>query len=112
MHGAQNAVVGDQDLPTVLPETQVPEEVLTEEKKMAKYSQSTEFKRLREFIEDRIKYFQRYYPNGQQVQDLPADERAAYWQAACVIVKEFEGILTAYDQARETVKDHARSEVS
>lgn len=110
MHGPANAVVGDQDLVTNLPETQVPEAALVEEKKMAKYSQTEEFKRLKEFLEARVKFYQRYYPNGQQVQDLPAEERAAYWQAACIITKELEGVLEAYHQAQETVKEHARSE--
>jgi hypothetical protein len=108
MYGAQNAVMGDQDSPTNLPETEMPQESLVDEKKMAKYSETAEFKRLRVFIEDRIKFFQQYYPNGQRVQDLPAEERAAYWQAACIVVGEFEGVLKAYDQAREVVKDAGR----
>lgn len=111
MHGAQNAIVGDNDSITNLPETQVPEAALTEEKKMAKYSRSAEYQRLKEFLEARVKFYQRYYPNGQQVQDLPAEERAAYWQAACIITKELEGILEAYEQARIAVDDNAtRSE--
>jgi hypothetical protein len=108
MYGAQNAVIGDQELPTNLPETEMPQGSLTEEKKMAKYSETAEFKRLREFMEERIKFFQQHYPSGQRVQDLPAEERAAYWQAACIVVSEFEGVLKAYDQAREVVADAGR----
>lgn len=104
MSGAVNAVMGEQDSPTELPQTQVPEEVMTDERKMAKYSQTAEYQRLSKFIEDRIKFFQKYYPSGQRVQDLPESERSAYWQAACIVVDELEGILTAYDQAREAVK--------
>lgn len=118
MHGAQNAVMGDMDEPTVLPETKVPEESLTEEKKMAQYSKSSEFKRLREFLEARMAFYQRYLPNGQQVegdpldprkiaapQGIPVDQLGSYWLAACVIIKEFGNILGEYDRAHEAVKD-------
>ncbi len=116
--GAQNAVVGDMDESTKLPETQVPEDVLTEEKKMAQYSESAEFKRLREFMEARVHFYQRYLPNGQQVegdpvrvglpQGVPAGQLESYWIAACVIIKEFENVLGEYDRAREAVKDAGR----
>lgn len=105
MSGPQNAVVGDVDSPMTLPETKVPEEVLTEEKKMAKYSKSAEFKRLKEFMEARIKFYQQYYPSGQRVQDIPDEERGKYWQAACIVVTEFENILSEYDQASSAVDD-------
>ncbi len=110
MSGPQNAIVGDQDSITNLPSTQVPEAELVEEKKMAAYSQTAEFKRLKEFMEGRIKFFQRYFPSGQRVQDLPEDERAAYWQAACVITTEFENVLSEYQRAWEAVKNSERSE--
>lgn len=105
MNGAQNAIVGDQDLPTTLPETQVPEAALTDEKKMAKYSKSAEFKRLKDFMEARIKFYQRFYPSGQRVQDIPDQERGAYWQAACIVITEFENVLSEYDLAREAVEN-------
>lgn len=109
MSGAKNAIVGDQDLPTALPETVVPESVLTLEKSMAKYSKSAEFKRLKEFMEARIEFYQRYFPSGQRVQDIPEGERAVYWQAACIVVSEFENILADYAQARAAVEDNGRS---
>lgn len=108
MTGPANAVMGDQDQPINLPETQIPQEYLTDEKKMATYSQTAEFKRLKEFMEARIQFYQRYFPNGQKVAELPAEERGAYWQAACVIIQEFENILAEYAQAREVVKDVGR----
>lgn len=108
MAGPANAVVGDQDSPFNVPEVQVPEEALVEEKKMAKYSRTEEFRRLEGFINERIAYFQRYFPSGQRVQDIPAEERAAYWQAACIVVTEFQGILDSYEAARQTVKDNER----
>lgn len=121
--GAQNAVMGDQDLPMSMPVTQMPEAVLIEEKKMAKYSQSDEFKRLAKFMEDRIKFYQRYFPNGSLVEGDPKDPHLkitmpqgltpemvnVYWMAACLVTKEFQGVLDSYERAREAVND-ARSE--
>lgn len=116
--GARNAVMGDQDLPTNLPVTKVPEEVLTEEKKMAKYSKSEEFKRLATFMQERIKFYQRFLPNGQQVEGSPlqvgmpqgvaANELGSYWMAACMVIKEFEDVLNSYERAQEAVKDAGR----
>lgn len=111
MSGARNAVMGEADSPIELPKTQVPEEVLTDEKKMARYSQSAEFKRLRKFMQDRIEFFQKYFPNGQRVQDLPESERSAYWQAACIVVSEFQGVLDEYERAREVVSDAGSKDV-
>lgn len=101
--GPTNAVFGDQDEPTTLPQSVVPEAVLVEEKKMAKYSKTAEFKRLRDFMEARIKFFQKYLPGGQPVKEVPENERAAYWQAACVIIDEFQNVLNEYDQAAGVV---------
>lgn len=122
--GAQNAVVGDQDLPTTVPETTVPEEILAEEKKLARYSQTAEFKRLKEFMENRIKFYQRYLPNGSLVEGDPKDPSlkitlpqgvspdmmSVYWMAACLVTKEFENILSEYDRAREAVQDAERQD--
>jgi hypothetical protein len=119
--GPQNAVMGEQDLPTNLPETKVPDEVLAEEKKLAKYSQTAEFKRLKDFMENRIKFYQRYLPNGSLVEGDPKDPMMkvtlptgispemmnVYWMAACLVTKEFENVLAEYAQAAEVVKDNA-----
>lgn len=115
MSGPSNAVVGDFDEPTQVPETQVPEEVLSEEVKLAKYSKTAEFKRLKEFMEARIQFFQRYLPNGTPVQGsptaeglsvtLPNGDLTAHWIAACLVIKEFENILMEYERAADAVKE-------
>lgn len=104
MTGPINAVVGDLDEPTKLPETEVPEEALLEEMKLAKYSQTAEFKRLKEFLENRVKFFQRYLPDGTPV-DSAKDLDIAHWVAANVIIRELTNILSEYERAREVVKD-------
>lgn len=102
--GAQNAIIGEQN-PMATPETTVPEDVLVEEKKMARYSRTAEFKRLSDFMNDRIKFFQSYLPDGRPIKDvnLPEDMFAANWKAANIVIGEFKNILNEYEQAHEAV---------
>lgn len=108
MPGPQNVVVGDQDLPTNLPETRVPQEVMTEEKKMAKYSKSAEFKRLKEFMEARIQFYQNFMPDGRSIKEVNLQdwELAQGWKVANIVIKEFQSVLDAYDKAREAVNEY------
>ena len=115
MSGPQNVVIGDQDEPTRLPETEVPQEALAEEQKLARYSKTAEFKRLKEFMELRIKFYQMYLPDGSRVEgdpkdsginiNLPREDITAYWMAACIVIKEFQNILNEYELAREAVEN-------
>jgi hypothetical protein len=111
MTGAQNAVLGDQDLPLELPQSSADADGRAEERQMAKYSESEEYRRIKDHLQDRIKFFQKYFPGGQPVKVLPVAEREAYWVAACVITDELQSIINDYDQIREGVKKaNARSE--
>lgn len=113
MTGPAHAVVGDNDEPTSIPQTNVDAEALAEEKKLAKYSKTAEFKRLKEFMEARIQFYQRYLPNGQQVEGDPKDgpltvsvpmgDMTPYWVAACIVTKEFQNVLNEYANAAEAV---------
>lgn len=111
MTGPKNAVVGELDLPTNIPETYVPEEMLDEEKKMAKYSQTAEFKRLKEFLEARIQFYQRFLPNGTPVKEanMSQEELAASWKTADIVITEFKNILDEYQRAQEIVTEHGRT---
>lgn len=106
MSGPAYAVVGDQDLPTELPETRIPQEILVEEKKMAKYSRTAEFKRLKEYIEERIEFHQKFLPDGSTVYatNLNNTDLAARWIGANIVIAELKSILSSYDQAAESVK--------
>lgn len=101
MSGPQNAIVGDLDEPTQIPETEVDLETLGEVKKMAKYSKTAEFKRLEQYIQDRISFFSRHFPNGTPIDQIPKEERDGYWVAACIITREFQSIIDEYSRARE-----------
>jgi len=105
--GPQNAIVGDYDEPTQIPETQVDEDVLNESKKMARYSKSAEYKRLKEFLEARVSFYQNFLPDGRDIKEFQASEEiiALNWKIANAIIKEIKGILDAYAQAIEDVSN-------
>lgn len=104
--GPSNAIIGDNDLPTQLPVTQIPDLVLEEEKKLAKFSKSAEFQRLKNYIEGRIDFFQHNLPDGTpiEVSKMTHEERMAHWMAANIVIREFNNLLNQYEQAREAVK--------
>lgn len=107
--GAVNAVVGDLD-DTTLPVTTVDEQVLTEEKKMAKYSKTAEFQRLKTFMEARIEFFQKHLPDGTEIDKVQLNDTqlAVQWMSANVIIREFQNVLNEYQQAKEVVEDADR----
>ena len=106
MAGPVNVPFGDQNIGQ-LPQTQVPQQDLTRERNMAKFSKSNEFAALKAAIESRIDYYQKYMPGSGNIEiaQLPADERGSLWLAADTIINEFRGILGAYEQAADAVKE-------
>lgn len=111
MSGPSNAVVGDLDQPTDLPVTNVPDEMLEEERKLAKYSRTAEYKRLKEYMEGRIRFFQTYLPDGSAISarnDADDSVIAAHWRAANIVIAEFQNVLNQYEQAKEVVDNVGR----
>lgn len=107
---SKNAVIGDVTDPMDMPVSKLPEEELVEEKKMARYSKTAEFKRLREFLEARVEFYQNYLPDGRVIKDVTGSAEALVvsWKAANAIVAELKNILNEYDRAREVVEDAGR----
>jgi hypothetical protein len=103
--GPQNGVMGDDNFGTELPETQVDQEQLLEEKKLAKYSQSEEYQRLKLFLENKIQFYQTFLPDGRPVTEVSQREREGMWVAANVIISEFKQLIEAYEGAFEAVKE-------
>lgn len=104
--GPQHGIIGDENFGTDLPETQVPERDLTSEKNAAKFSRTKEFQVLKEHLESRIEYYQKYLPNGRPLEeDAPSPED---WRVANRIIGEFNAVITAYEQAAEVVKNESR----
>lgn len=104
----QQGIIGD-SYPTELPVTNVPEQDLTEEKKMAKFSKTREFKRLKTHMEERIAYYQTFLPSGKSVMEAEdMAELGSKWLVAQAIVTELQAIIEAYEMANEVVKNAQR----
>lgn len=101
-------IIGDA-YPTELPVTDVPTQDLTEEKKMAKFSKTAEFKRLKTHMEERIAYYQTFLPSGKSVLEAEdVTKLGQNWLVAQAIVTELQAIIDAYELANETVKNAQR----
>lgn len=104
--GAQNGLIGNNDLGVDIPEQTLPKDELLVEKSMASFATSQEYKRLKEHLEDRIAFYQTCLPDGSLVSQknpTPTD-----WQVANAIIAEFKAVLMAYEAAKEAVSNAQR----
>jgi hypothetical protein len=100
--GPQNGISGDEfnmDIPT----TKIDEIALTNERNMAKFAKTKEFRVLKEYLEARIEFFQKYLPDGRPLTTENVTDKD--WVVANLIVGEFKAVLDAYAQAAEAVKN-------
>lgn len=100
--GAQNGITGD-EFGTDLPVTQVDDLALANERNMAKFSKTKEFKVLKEYMENRIEFFQKYLPDGRPLTTKNVTDKD--WIVANLIIGEFRSVLQAYEQAAEAVRN-------
>lgn len=117
--GAQNAITDD-SFGVEVPQTQIDELALFEERNMAKFSKTREYKVLKEYMEHRIEFFQTYLPDGnsinggttpkgEQVPHLDDATIASYWRAATIVIGEFKNVLQQYENANEAVKNATKN---
>ena len=115
MPGPVNGVLGANSSPYDLP---VKEETLNEDradpKHAARFSQSKEFAQLKELIELKIASWQEYVPGPSKeilasdrvdINQLNTEERGERWLTANAVINELRGIINAYEQAAELLKD-------
>ena len=102
--GPQNGLLGDAQ-GIDLPQMEVNDNLLVEEKKMAKYSRSAEFKRIQAHCADRIEFYQKMLPNGLEV-GLDYNPSTEDWRVANRIIGEFKLLMNMYDTASEAVRDN------
>lgn len=110
--GPKNAIIGDNQLPE-LPRTEVPQQDLSVEKKMAEFSRTAEFQRLKNYAEERIGFYQSYLPNGDPVikdPSLSLSELGARWLASNIVIGEFRSLINAYEQASQIVREQAAND--
>lgn len=98
----QRGIIGDNSFD--LPVAEIPQDELKEERKMARYAKSAEFKRLREHMEERINFYQTQLP-GTSIEGMSYSEMGMRWQVANSIIMELRMILDTYDQISEVVKN-------
>jgi hypothetical protein len=101
--GAQNAITDD-NFGTELPTTQIDEIALAGERSMARFSKTKEYKALKDYMETRIEFFQKYLPTGAPltVGNLPHANKD--WIVANTVIGEFKNVLQAYENAAEAVR--------
>lgn len=104
--GPSNILIGDA-YGTDLPQMQVDEQVLTEEKKMAKFTRTAEFKRIQEHCEERISFYQSFLPNGAEV-GLDVVPSSEDWRVANRIIGELKLLMNMYETARKVVDEDSR----
>jgi len=104
-----NAIMGDAtgiDLPQATPD----ENSLNEEKNMARYSKTKEFKRIRNWCQERIRFYQTFLPDGQPViGSYDTAKMGQNWIIANTIITEFNSLMNAYDTAYEIVEEETKN---
>lgn len=97
-----NGIIGD-IAGTELPQAQIDENELIEEKKMARYAKSGEFKRIQDHFNERISFYQQYLPDGRPVAGATDEDVRAYWKVANLLIAEFNQVINLYENAKEVV---------
>lgn len=102
--GAQNAVMGD-NFGTELPEAQIDETVLNQEKRKARYAKSKDYQDLKQRFQDRITFYQTFLPDGRPLTGVDTQERAHMWVVANALIGEFNMIFSDYENLVEVVAE-------
>lgn len=102
-----NVLMGDISSGFDLPEAQIDKEDLLEEKKMAKYSKTAEFKRIQDYCQERIAFYQTKLPNGAEV-GLDVAPSAEDWRVANRVIGELKLLMNIYETAASAVESDGR----
>lgn len=100
-----NVIIGDEDTGINLPQAQPDERDLAEEKKMAKYSKTAEFKRIQDHFKERTEFYQKYLPDGRPIATIAGQDLEIYWKVANLVIAEFDGVINLFENAQKVVDD-------
>jgi hypothetical protein len=100
----ENVLMGDMSNGIDLPQAEIEELDLTDEKKMAKYSKSAEFKRIQEHCQERIEFYQTKLPNGAEI-GLDVAPSTEDWRVANRVIGELRLLMNMYETAAQIVKE-------
>lgn len=96
-------IVGD-NMGIDLPQTELPQQDLDEEKRLAKFSKTKEFQRLKDYAENRIEFYQTFLPDGRPIIAAENVEKAGeMFMISNAVIGEFKQLLAAYENANEVV---------
>lgn len=98
----QNGIIGD-ITGADLPEMVIDEKELTDEKKMARYSKTAEFKRIQEWCQLKIAQHQSYLPGNIPITAISDEERGKYWAVADMVITDLTELMNMYEIAAEVV---------
>lgn len=101
---AQNGIIGD-SAGIDLPQAVVDNNQFQEEKMMAAFSRTDEFKRLKQHLEERIKFYETYLPSGSPAgtTELSNEKLGENWKVANQVITEFRAVISAYEIANEVL---------
>lgn len=103
-----NAIIGD-ETGFDIPQAEVQKEFLVEEKKMAKFTRTAEWKRIQEHCDERINFYQTFLPNGAEV-GLDVAPTTEDWRVANRVIGELKALRNMYQIANDAVRDAANLE--
>lgn len=106
MANPDNTIMGD-DTGIDLPQMQIDENTLVHEKKMAKYSKTAEFKRIQEWCEERIRFYQTKLPNGAEI-GLDVAPSGEDWRVANRVIGELKALINMYEIAQDAVDNEKK----
>lgn len=86
-----NSIISDPE-PTVPALSGAPKKPKTQPTDYERIANSEEYPQFVHYLDERIKHFQRYTPDGREIEGLSIQERLEGWNTAVVIIKEFEAL--------------------
>jgi len=90
---------GIPDSYTTLPEPVIDREELVEEQKAIKYLKSAEWKLIKDYFEERKKFYQSYLPNGLGLNEtaLTKEQIGERWMIADAVIAEFDMLINSFE---------------
>lgn len=103
-----NVLLGDlsQFEPPVKSDDEVNQEV-AELRKKAKYNRSKEFGELKEYMQQRIDFYQKYLPDGRAIATISQEDASRNWPIASIVIAELQLVIDSYQDAEEQFKNIA-----
>lgn len=105
MNGPQNVLMGDSQA-IELPQAQINEEDIKEERRKAKYAKSKDYQELKGRADARKKFYQTYLPDGRPLTGKESlEELGKMWMVANAVIAEIDLVFTDYETIANVVEE-------